>query len=279
MFDIAYKLARKALPRKVYSGISGSFLGRDKSWKTLPTYEGVFRYYQGAGLDFRGRNVIEVGCGDQLYTALYLLQAGAESVHLVEPKLVLAPGKLDTALESFTRHTRRPWVGDYPATRILAYRDLREMPSSLEGKADLLVSHLVLEHVPDLGEFFGQSARVLAPGGLCHHRVDLSDHSYHVFGKYPLLAAFAERRSLFHLRYSDAAFDLLNDPKCFMNRKLLPEYLALAAVHGFEVKGLKKRRGLPLPVHQDLRFRQSPVDPDDLAVAEFSIDLKKSGGP
>lgn len=276
--DILYKLLRKSLPGGFYGAISRSVFGRDKNWKRIGTYSAIFDYYRDKGLDFSGKTVLEVGGGDQLYTSLFFLKAGARKVLLVEPKLELTRERLAPALERFTG-----LVGGGPSLEaamaaIHGFKDLSEIPPSLDRQADLILSHLVLEHFHDLDGFFSHVSRLLSESGVSHNRVDLSDHTYHVFGKYPLLREMATKRSLHHLRYPEWVFGLVNDPKCYMNRRLLPEYMELSARHGLRVENLSTRMLSGAKVHADLLARHRDSRPEDFRVVEFSMDLRKQGG-
>ncbi|HLP41193.1 MAG TPA: methyltransferase domain-containing protein, partial [Fibrobacteria bacterium] len=205
------------------------------------------------------------------------LAAGAKRVVLIEPKLDPSLGRLAGDLDAFNAFPGRPrdLVPTEVVGRIIAYRDLDQAPSALDGKVDVACSHLVLEHFENLESFFAHTRRLLAPGGVSHNRVDLSDHTYHVLGKYPFLQRFAASRILHHLRYSDAVFRFVNDPKCYMNRVLLPEYLRLAVAHGFRVENLERVFHDRAVVHPDLHRRYAGSDPRDLQVVNFSLDLVK----
>ena len=98
--------------------------------------------------DVRGRAVLDLGCGTGRH-ALWLAAAGATvtAVDFSEGMLAQARRKPDAA-----------------AVRFLAH-DLHEPLPFPDGAFDLVVSGLVLEHLRDLARFFGESRRVLRPGG------------------------------------------------------------------------------------------------------------------
>src|SRR5690606_34480041 len=136
-------------------------------------------------LQFEGKTVVEAGSGLQAYTALHMLRAGASRVLLAEPK-VLDPEDADRQLKSFrkrylfTMPTKEVWE------RIRFHRDLAEIAAA-QTPVDILCSYTVLEHVRDVADFFRLSREILKPGGIAYHRVDVSDHTYQFFARFPLL--------------------------------------------------------------------------------------------
>ncbi len=271
--DVLFKLGRKSLPRGIYKGISRSVFGREKAWKKLGTYEGIFALYKAWCPDLSGKTVLEIGCGDQFFTAYFFLSAGAKQVLLVEPTLRLDREKAREEWREFCKD-RAPSISFEEAMhRILCYGDLSEIPEKWNEGIEDAFSHLVLEHFRDLKPFFGHTRRLLAQGGRSHNIVDLSDHTYHVFHKYSFLRNRARRRQLFHLRYSEKAFNRLNDPKCYMNRILLPEYLELADRNGLKVEELKKDVDASALVHPDLVRKYDGHELPELQVVSFKICL------
>lgn len=276
LFDIAWKIGRKSLPKGLYNFLSYRVLGRSRSYERLDTYVAIYRHYREHGLDFRGRKVVEVGCGLQLYTALQMLADGASEALLVEPKLDLTPAFIAGHVERFNAAGGAHLDAGDAARRLRAFKDLSLIPCGDDGTADIVCSYTVLEHVPDLASFFRESARVLKPGAVSYHMVDLSDHTYQIMGRLPLLSPLNSRRGLFHLRYGASAFRLLNDPKCWMNRELLPAYLRLASGSGFAVESLDVQpfQG-KLRIHPDLMAKVPGADPAQLQAVTFSLKLRK----
>ena len=241
LFDVAWKLSRKSLNSGLYDFLSYDLLGRSQVYERPETYKGIFDHYREQGLDFAGKTVIEAGCGKQLFTALHMLAAGASKVLLAEPRLRFSRELLRAHLDAFNpvfRKGQEPLGEEDAASRLEAYRDLSRMPPDLDGTADYLCSYTVLEHVADLPGFFRDSYRLLRPGGRAYHLVDLSDHTYQILARFKATYRFSGSRALYHLRYSESAFARLNDPKCWMNRRLLPEYLDMAQAAGFTVESL-----------------------------------------
>jgi SAM-dependent methyltransferase len=276
IFDIAWKLGRKSLTGGLYDFLSYRVLGRNRRYERLETYESIYRHYRDHGLEFRGRKVAEIGCGLQLFTGLQMLAEGASEVILVEPKLDFSPTFVEGHVLRYNAARDKTLAVDDVAKRSRAYKDLGKVPADDDGSVDIVCSYTVLEHVPDLSAFFRESYRVLKPGGVSYHLVDLSDHTYQVLGHFPLVAGINSRRGLYHLRYGDGAFARLNDPKCWMNRQLLPTYLDLARKVGFAVERLEVQpfRG-PVQIHPDLLARVPGTDPAQLRALTFSLMLRK----
>lgn len=100
--------------------------------------------------DLDGLRVLEAGCGAGDYTA-YFAEQGADVVAV-------------DATEGAVEKARRRFEGD---GRVTVHRaDLTEPLTVLDdGAVDLVVSQLVLEHLPDWGPVFAEFARVLRSDG------------------------------------------------------------------------------------------------------------------
>lgn len=98
--------------------------------------------------DVRGLDVVDLGCGTGRH-ALWLAAAGAKVT-----ALDFSEGMLDEA--------RKKSGGD--AVRFIAH-DLHQPLPFPDGRFDLAVSGLVLEHLSDLDAFFREVCRMLRPGG------------------------------------------------------------------------------------------------------------------
>lgn len=263
--DILYKMIRKALPSGLFQ-VASRLLGRDKAYHRPGTYRGIYDYYRSHGLDFRGKTVLEVGPGSQLFTAFFYLADGADQILVADPKV--DPESVHRQLQEFNAFSQNP-LGSETTAKIKFFRDTREIPNEYNGRIDLICSNNVLEHLPDLGSFYADNARLLSPYGESCHRVDVSDHTYHLFSKFPLLRNLGHRRSLYHLRYSNRAFQLLNDPKTYMNRKLLPVHLDHVRGVGLRIAELQRQAFPQVPIHPDL-WKGSALPPaEDLHLTDF----------
>jgi SAM-dependent methyltransferase len=221
---------------------------------------------------FAGKTVLEVGPGNQLFTAFHYLEEGAGRVLVADPKV--DPGSLARQLSRFNARSETPLAVN-AASRIEFFRDVSEVPAAYDGRIDLICSHNVLEHIEDLESFYRDNARLLAPNGEAWHRVDVSDHTYHLFSRFPPLRALGHRRSLYHLRYSERAFRTLGDAKTYMNRRLLPLHREWIRKADLRISGLSTTPFPPVPIHPDLLKGVSPVSPDDLYLTDFLVKLVK----
>jgi SAM-dependent methyltransferase len=270
IIDIAYKWARKSMAGTFYRGFSNSFLGRAKAYETPETYRSIFEFYKGSGLPIQDKIILEIGPGNQFFTALLLKQAGAKCVILVDPKITL-----EKAAEDFAKFGKGTMDEKLFRENLFCFTSLKDIPAEWNDKIDLAFSHNVLEHFNELPDFFSQSHRLLKPGGSSFHRVDLSDHTYHIFAKYGFTRGILKNRMLYHLRYSDRLFERINDPKCYMNRMLLPTYFALAQATGLKARTVASVSEPSIAVHSDLRKKNGNGKEDDFRISSFSLLLTK----
>lgn len=105
------------------------------------------RVYELVG-DVRGRNVLDLGCGTGRH-ALRLAAGGAMVTGIDFSEGMLAEAR------------RKPGAD---GIRFLAHDLLTPLPF-VDASFDLVVSGLVLEHLPTLDGFFVEMRRVLKPGG------------------------------------------------------------------------------------------------------------------
>lgn len=272
--DFAFKLLRKSLSPGLYASLSGSIFGRKKNYERPETYRSISDFYFGKKIPLQGKILVEVGSGNQFYTAFHFLEAGCDQVLLVDPKITF---------DSFAEQTARFRAGNPdspdPETfrgRIECYHALDQVPERYNGTVGAVYSHLVLEHVRDLDAFFLGVRRLLAADGISYNLVDLSDHTYHVLDKFRLTRAFAHSRLLKHLEYSPRTFDFLNDRKCYMNRYLLPRYLAGAESAGLLAEVTVRHPFREVPIHADLLRAYPGARPEDLYISGFELRLTKN---
>lgn len=279
MFDILYKYSRKVMSPQLYKKLQLSFLGRLRTWDTINTYKSIFEQYKkNTPFELRDKVVVEIGTGPQLFTALYFLQHGAKQVIVVDPKISedWYKEQLCSFLDKFREQNPAfSLSADDVKSKIVVESDLNQIDRSYEGNIDLLVSHLVLEHFDSLPTFFRNLQRLLAINGVSYNLVDLTDHTYHPFGKFKLFEKIPVSRSFFHLRYSDTKFRYLNDSKCYMNRKLLPVYIEMAQEYGFVAEIDNRVFALKAKIHKDVMNSFKSRDNKDIHTASFSISLQR----
>ncbi|MCP4760454.1 MAG: class I SAM-dependent methyltransferase [archaeon] len=180
IIDVFYNLIRKSLGNNVYKAIKRSPLGRAKAYYSLPTYKAIYEHYLSVGLDFQAKKVMEVGSGQQYFTAFYFMNAGASCVWLAD--LVWENQK-----EEIFKKQKSVFLSSEPKLKEIDRQpihisvSLKDVEATEGPTFDLICSHFVLEHVIDLKDFFDCVKRLLRPGGICYNFVDLSNHSYHIF--------------------------------------------------------------------------------------------------
>lgn len=147
--------------------------------------------------------------------------------------------------------------------------------TSLEtGSIDLICSNNTLEHIPGdvIAGIFGEFRRLLKPGGLMSHHIDLSDHYSH-FDRSITVYNF--------LRFSQKAWQRYNNDLLYQNRLRLSDYSALHDQGGWQVIGEESQRKPPgelrsVPLAEEFRDH----DPMDLAVYNtWMLSVPKAGAP
>lgn len=255
MIDATYKFCRRVIPSWIYDILGRTPLRRTAAFENNQAYDKIFEVYQSSlKTTFKDKVILEIGSGNQIRTAQRFLEAGAHQVILAEPRIEIKE--------------------EVSNTRILKYRYISELPESLVGSIDLIFSHQVLEHIPDLDTFFADLSRLLALGGQSFHRVDLSDHTYHIFDKFSCLHGFVQNHRLRHLEYSNRLFRLLNDPKSPMNRRLFPEYRKLAKRDNLSVSFSNILKAGFAHIHPDILGRIGfPPKNEELSIFAFDMEL------
>lgn len=223
-------------------------------------------------------NVLEIGPGDSLFTAVIAHALGASRTWLVDTArfaVTAMPGY--AALFELLRQTGLAlrFEPDPQTLPELLQRcnaeylthgipSLGRLPSN---SVDFCFSNAVLEHIPK-GEFISLATellRVLNHNGVCVHRVDLRDHL---------------GGGLNNLRFSDATWEgkLFRRSGFYTNRIRFGEMLALFERVGFECHSSRVIRWEQLPtprVKLNAPFRQLPDE--DLLVSCFDIVLRRKG--
>ena len=139
-----------------------------------------------------GASALELGPGDNFGVALRLIAAGAERVTTLDRFITWRDPEQQRRIHRALIATLPPQEAERAATalsddaelgvdptriRVIQGVAAEDAPASLgEGSFDLIVSRAVLEHVNDLTGAFSAMDRMIAPGGLITHKVDLRDH-------------------------------------------------------------------------------------------------------
>ena len=227
--------------------------------------------------DLSGRVVVELGPGDSLATAVIARTLGAAEVWLVDAgafaRTDLAPyaqlaaalrvkGLTPPPVETFStvEEMLRACRARYETTGLAAVRGI---PAN---HVDLVFSQAVLEHIrlKEFDPLLVEMRRILKPGGLASHQVDLKDH----------LAA-----SLNHLRFSPGVWEseFMARSGFYTNRLRMREIVARFEAAGFSTRleGIKRWPAVPLP-----RAALAPVfrgfPDDELTVSQFDVVARPS---
>lgn len=279
MIDFFYKFLRKSLSKSLYGFLTASPVGRADYWRKPDTlFENFNLYNRRIGEPIQDKTILEIGCANQYFTAFCFLEAGAKKVLLAEPRLMNSGAKLEEDFNVFcTTKQHKKLTLESAKRQILCFTDLNQIPLEYNQTVDTVCSHLVLEHFEDLSSYFKNVSRLMCDNGIAYNRVDLSDHTYHIFGKFKITRWLNQRRALFHLRYSKKVFALINDKKCFMNRVLFSDYFEIANGYGFESIVVDK---LVLPkafvkIHPDLITKNTSKDIENTNVILFEIIFRK----
>jgi SAM-dependent methyltransferase len=271
-------------------------LAVDISLHLTPALKMLRRLAEMRGFSPTGRVTLEIGAGWNPVYGVLLSLLGARRVILLDirpyltyagfrqvlaqteprlPEIAAATGAPADDLRARWRalHDARDLAGLLAAGRleILAPASASAVPLA-DGELDLYYSTCVLEHIPeaDLPALHRETARLLAPGGLVYHIIDLSDHFAHGDPALPRLN---------FLRFDDRAWRRLGQNRFFyLNRLRAPDMRRLAEAAGLRTVFLETQvdpadvafvRGLPLPP----RFRG--LAPEEIAAGLCHLAAEK----
>ena len=238
---------------------------------------GVFRqHFARSGLQLGAKFVaLEIGPGDSVSSALIAAAHGALHTYLVDA------GPFATAEMSVYRglaqHLRAQGLAS-PAIdasqdldSLLAVcratygtaglESLREIPTA---SVDFIWSHAVLEHIRrhEFAEFMRETRRVLRPGGICSHQIDLRDHLGGALNNMRISSRWWEATWMARSGF-------------YTNRLKKSEILQMFAAAGFEVEVVSVSRWdqVPTPLRV-LATEFRGLAADELLVSGFTVLLR-----
>jgi hypothetical protein len=194
-------------------------------------FEDYLAYGRLSGKELEGKNVLDVGFGDNLGVALMFLAAGANSAVCVDKFLSKAnpsqQKKIYEALrESLTNDERENFDEAIDLSdglqlnpeRLLSVHGVaaERLRETLGGsRFDVIVSRAVLQDIPQPAAAFDAMSAVLKPGGLMLHKIDLSDQGmFRDCGMHPLT----------FLTVPEGLYQLMSSDSGNSNRKLAGYY-------------------------------------------------------
>jgi SAM-dependent methyltransferase len=143
-----------------------------------------------------------------------------------------------------------------------------------DTSVDLVISKSALEHVPwrQVEPQLGDLYRVLRPGGVMVHIIDLRDH-FHMKGDHGVSGDWLEA-----LRYPQKLYDaMFSNRSTNINRLRASEWLDAFADAGFETE-YEEREVFPLPDDFDpsqLQARWRGLERSELEVGYLTLGLRK----
>jgi SAM-dependent methyltransferase len=217
---------------------------------------------------------LELGPGDSLFSALSAAAFGASAFHLVDSgdfatTEVQRYRLMSTFLKDsgYATPTRTDWqsLGAVLQAHHATYgtaglASLKQIPSQ---SVDFIFSHTVLQHIrrAEFAETLRELRRILRPGGVCSHVVDLKD----------MLGG-----QLNHLRFSERVWEspFMSRSGFYTNRIRYFEMLALFAAAGFSATTIEKRCWSTLPTPRaKLAGPFQALSDEELCVSDFSVVL------
>lgn len=221
-------------------------------------------------------SVVELGPGDSVGRALCAAACGASEIHLVDvsdtapeaPDHYRAVGahlrERDLTIPALPSSAGKTAALETTGA-VLHTNGLKALAAMAPESVDLILSDAVLEHLPleQFEAFMGESFRVLRPGGIASHGVDLHDHL---------------GGALNHLRFPQWLWEnrLMVSSGFYTNRLGLSDMRGIVETTGFtvQVPWIRRWPALPTPRWALARpFRERPED--DLLVCSFGLVLCK----
>ena len=228
-----------------------------------------------AGTTLRGSSVLELGPGRTPDLAMTLRLMGAARVLSLDTELQVGTREIEAAAQRVAATgcgSISEWQSLPTGTRFECY-DGVTIPSPTEA-FDLAFSKSVLEHVrlEQVSPLLHELARILRPGGVMVHIIDLRDHMF-IDGDHAVKGNWLKA-----LEYSERSFKLLfsNRSTC-INRLRSPEWRERFTALDLEIVKWDELR-LPLDgtfTRQALAPRWRDLSEDELRVAWITVVTRK----
>jgi len=208
-------------------------------------FKDYLRYGGLTEADLAGKNLLELGCGDNVGLALRFIAAGVKRVICVDKfhskrdenqqrQIYLA---LRDSLDAKQRRrfdkaiSLEDGIQLQPQKLQMLYGvSLREAAAALDSRRqrfDFAISRAVLEEVWDIDSALREMDQVLAPGGYALHKIDLSD--YGIFSG-------AGMNPLTFLTIPEAIYRRMASDSGIPNRRLIDYYRSQMRLLGYEAR-------------------------------------------
>lgn len=184
---------------------------------------------------------VEIGAGWDLLMPLAIKHLGCQSIHCLDIHPHLDKARIRQSLDRLSLRKIGPGSESFPTNAklsdLVAYLRTNhglsyDAPADARSTAfddnsvDLVYTYHVLEHVPEtaIGEIHRESLRILKPGGLAIHFIDLQDH-WAYSGSGQSIHGF--------LAHDPLCWKFLNPPIHFQNRLRSTDHIHLFRKSGF----------------------------------------------
>lgn len=233
------------------------------------------RHVEGSGLEnqLKGKTVLELGPGDSIASAIIAASYGAHAIMVDAGRFVREeiPPYLDLA-RVLTENKLPAELSDcLDIDEILNCCSAKYMTDGLESlrqiedeSVDLIFSQAVLEHVRrhEFLETIQECRRILKPGGICSHQVDLRDH-----------LGGGLNNLLFREKVWESEFFAKSG--FYTNRIRYSQMLDLFKRGGFQVQVTDVNRWETPPTQRNKLAREFMMLPDeDLCISGFDVLLR-----
>lgn len=231
--------------------------------------EQVFNHYNDLGAcELNGKTVLEIGPGRTLGVAAFFVLNGADVVISIDRFNCLREDDEEIVKNiceknngSYSKVHRK--IRYISGIRIERIGEIRE-----KGEFDIIASNATLEHVEDLEKAFQQMSKVIKPGGIMLHEVDLACHN-----------RFAKIHPLAFLTFSDERWARMGNNVGQLNRFRFSHYLAFLEKSGFQIESyeITKRIGSSKigEIRDSLDSIFAELSDDDLSILGFKFRARK----
>jgi len=217
---------------------------------------------------------LEIGPGDSVSSALIAKAHGASAVHLIDAgRFAATELSVYHQMASYlqARGLRAPRLDEARnlddvlrvSSAVYGTRGLASLREVATASVDFIWSHAVLEHIRchEFAAFAREMRRVLRPGGLCSHQVDLKDHLGGALNNLRIASRWWEA-------------DWMARSGFYTNRLRMAQILEIFAAAQFAVQVIATRRWDRLPTpRKSLAPEFQRFDDQELCVSGFEVLL------